>query len=913
MAAGLDGDVKIGLSMNTKSAEQSLSSFRKKLKDEFNGTDTKALDQSIKQTEKTVKQLETQIEKTKQKLRDLSTNDVQPKSVITMEKELAQLEKQLAKADIEFEKLSKEQADLADRQAPGLTIEQSLNPEQLSRFQELDNLIIKNGQDTNVLITRISELKAKLSEVRLNPELTAEGKKYNSELNEATSELNKQKQKLSELKAQQSQINQQTKQQGKHIADNTKKQTKYNKTSASSIPILGTLTRTIKRIGGLIKRVFFFSVITSGLRTLRDGISGLIKSDDKLSKSLSQIKGNLLTAFAPIWEKILPALQKLLNALVVVTAKLAQFTAKLTGTTVEENKKAAESIEQLGEETDKNTKKTLAAFDKLDILTDNNKTDEDKLQASYDALDTTELEKSNTIFDNIKQTLLDIVDVISEGFWDGFGNHDFSDLQSDLVSIKDSLVDIVSDEEVQEAADNLSHNLLYSLGQIVGAVTSIGLSIGENLIGGIEVFLNTRREDIKKDIISMFNITSDIVSIVGDTASAIANIFSALGTQSGQNFTGSLIDLLYNAASGIMKLALLIGRDLLDGITTPIIENQEALKTALITIFDIFTPLIQGVSNMLRSLFDGLAEFWQAGITPAIQLVSSTLSDMLASILDAWNNDVAPSLITSMTTIGDSFSNALGPALQNVLATAGQLVGSIVNAISPLVDAVSVIFQGVVAVAGNILSGLVQAVTPIIDVLIKLFAAALDAIALDFHDLSETINHWAEEVKSFFKPLTKAIQQDFIDVGTVIKDWFENIVEAIETIISPISSLLDNFISKSSSVLSSSNTVSEAQAYNATTFNDTFTIPALAEGAVLPPNEPFIALLSDQKSGTNIEAPADLIKQMTMEAISESGVNNINNQPSREEHYYLNNQQVMSVIHKIINGTTRKYGDNFAR
>jgi hypothetical protein len=51
----------------------------------------------------------------------------------------------------------------------------------------------------------------------------------------------------------------------------------------------------------------------------------------------------------------------------------------------------------------------------------------------------------------------------------------------------------------------------------------------------------------------------------------------------------------------------------------------------------------------------------------------------------------------------------------------------------------------------------------------------------------------------------------------------------------------------------------------------TVSIPRLAQGAVIPPNREFLAVLGDQKRGTNIEAPADLIKQMVMEAMVEMG------------------------------------------
>ena len=38
-------------------------------------------------------------------------------------------------------------------------------------------------------------------------------------------------------------------------------------------------------------------------------------------------------------------------------------------------------------------------------------------------------------------------------------------------------------------------------------------------------------------------------------------------------------------------------------------------------------------------------------------------------------------------------------------------------------------------------------------------------------------------------------------------------------------------------------------------------IPRLAQGAVIPPNREFMAVLGDQKHGTNIEAPLSTIQE----------------------------------------------------
>lgn len=53
-------------------------------------------------------------------------------------------------------------------------------------------------------------------------------------------------------------------------------------------------------------------------------------------------------------------------------------------------------------------------------------------------------------------------------------------------------------------------------------------------------------------------------------------------------------------------------------------------------------------------------------------------------------------------------------------------------------------------------------------------------------------------------------------------------------------------------------------------FTSWYNIPLLAKGAVIPPNAPFLAQLGDQKSGTNLEAPESLIRQIMREELGDS-------------------------------------------
>lgn len=86
-------------------------------------------------------------------------------------------------------------------------------------------------------------------------------------------------------------------------------------------------------------------------------------------------------------------------------------------------------------------------------------------------------------------------------------------------------------------------------------------------------------------------------------------------------------------------------------------------------------------------------------------------------------------------------------------------------------------------------------------------------------------------------------------------------------------------------------------------------ITPLAQGAVLPANKPFLAMVGDQKNGTNIEAPAKLIKQMAMEAIIEANANN-QGQTVKEEHYYLDQTELMSILYKLVKGGERLKGNS---
>lgn len=76
---------------------------------------------------------------------------------------------------------------------------------------------------------------------------------------------------------------------------------------------------------------------------------------------------------------------------------------------------------------------------------------------------------------------------------------------------------------------------------------------------------------------------------------------------------------------------------------------------------------------------------------------------------------------------------------------------------------------------------------------------------------------------------------------------------------------------------------------------ENITIPPLAQGAVIPPNKQFLAMLGDQKSGVNIETPLNTMVEAFKSAIYEmGGVNGGNNEPIVLQ---LNGKQIAKAVY----------------
>lgn len=87
-------------------------------------------------------------------------------------------------------------------------------------------------------------------------------------------------------------------------------------------------------------------------------------------------------------------------------------------------------------------------------------------------------------------------------------------------------------------------------------------------------------------------------------------------------------------------------------------------------------------------------------------------------------------------------------------------------------------------------------------------------------------------------------------------------------------------------------------------------IPHLARGAVIPPNREFMAVLGDQKSGTNVEAPVSEIEQAVARGIRAAGA--IGSSRPITVIMQLDRREFGRVVYEVNNEETQIVGVNFA-
>ena len=289
-------------------------------------------------------------------------------------------------------------------------------------------------------------------------------------------------------------------------------------------------------------------------------------------------------------------------------------------------------------------------------------------------------------------------------------------------------------------------------------------------------------------------------------------------------------------------------------------------------------PIINSISNLFNSI-------WSTAIDPAVKLITKAWADFTGILLDLWNEHGKP-LLNNIgefvnTTIGlfkSIYDNVLEPIITPLLETLswlwekhlskmvyalGDFIMSLVNGaleiynkfIAPLVTdlleklapAWSFLSSLVIGVAGTIIGTISDLVTGLLEVLTGLIDFIVGVFTGDWEKA------W-EGVASIFKGIWDGI-------WGVAKGIINLIIDALNSFISGLNKI--RFDLPDWDILGD---------WAGKTFGINIPkIPKLAQGAVIPPNREFLAVLGDQKQGTNIEAPLQTIVDAFNIALAQNG------------------------------------------
>lgn len=501
------------------------------------------------------------------------------------------------------------------------------------------------------------------------------------------------------------------------------------------------------------------------------------------------------------------------------------------------------------------------------------------------------------------------------GFFEDF---DFASLGQTINTWAHGVFDLVKEflskikwKEVWEGVKELLSQIdLETVTVIIGLITikKIGkFVLGGALLSTIETALGTLFKTAFTDLF-----TKAIPSLFKDGLPTlfkqiIPSFFSTLITF----FTQSLPSFF----SGITG-------DLTAGFST-LFEDLGLGNTLSASLTYAFGPVVTGIVSAITGIGGAILSIvnfiqqWQSGFD-AIKAVLTVIGSILAGVglvlagIAGWPAILVGAIVGAVAEIVIVIKDNWA-AISSWFAGIGNWINT--NVIQPIIG----LFEGLALRVGQVFQGLwliVQAVwkivsewfdTNVIKPVVKSFTDLGTKIAKIFSDLWNDIKKvwndvatWfnntiiqpsQEEFQFFFNfmknniitPLQKAWKTAVDAIAGFFKGLWRGIVSgavgAMNAVIDRIERKLNSVVNAINVVIRGFNAVASwaagvvGQNWGGVTLVPTVHLgrvqmPALASGAVIPPNAPFMAMLGDQKKGTNIEAPLDTIVQAMKQALS---------------------------------------------
>ena len=260
-------------------------------------------------------------------------------------------------------------------------------------------------------------------------------------------------------------------------------------------------------------------------------------------------------------------------------------------------------------------------------------------------------------------------------------------------------------------------------------------------------------------------------------------------------------------------LAAGIGISLLTGSWIPLlIAGFLAALVALVSFTGHGEELIQGLKNII----DGFGKFFKGVFTGDLKLAAEGAKQIWEGLKQTWN-----AIINSIKDAWNAFITWL-QSKSPVLAAFFQTVG---NLVSNLYKSIKDILQGIIDFVAGVFTG-------------------------------DWTKAW-EGVKEIFKGIWNGIV-------SVVEAAINFIISGVNLLISALNMIhfeIPDWVPLIGGKSFGINIPLVSQV----------ALPRLAEGAVIPPNREFLAVLGDQKSGTNIETPLATMVQAFKQAIAETG------------------------------------------
>lgn len=308
---------------------------------------------------------------------------------------------------------------------------------------------------------------------------------------------------------------------------------------------------------------------------------------------------------------------------------------------------------------------------------------------------------------------------------------------------------------------------------------------------------------------------------------------------------------------------------LLTNIATQVLSVGDVLFENVKAVFDMIwqdaiAPAMQIIQDIWNDAWDSIIKFWNTWGAPIFDQIKAAISNTTSVFVNIWNTILKPVLTTLGNTFTELWTLHLKPLLDNFLNFVGTLIEGALRIynefILPLVDwfvntfgpPISAAFQAVIDIFGRVVGAIADGVSRILEWLTSVIEFVVNVFTIDWNEAWDGISEAFSNIWDGFVQTIKDALNIGISLVNKFIDWInEHLVIRIPKVTIPF---LGTFGGQEIRPFTIPN------------------IPYLAQGAVIPPNREFLAVLGDQKQGTNIEAPLNTIVQAVMMALSQSGI-----------------------------------------